>query len=102
MDGHRLLWTEFLAAEAMDAFAIVHHRLFVYHLDGLWRAVAQTGATAVTTVVHDWPGASHLAVKAQQELGDSVGGQPGAGRFEGADPELGQWVADQLDIGQVP
>ena len=76
MDGHRLLRAEFLAAEAADALAIVHHGPFVYHGYGLRRAVAQTGAAAVAIAVHDRPGASHFAVKAEQELGDSVGSQP--------------------------
>jgi len=100
MDGHCLLWAELLAAEAADALAIIHHGPFVYHSYGPWRAVALAGAAAVAIAVHDRSGASHSAVKAQQELGDSVGGQPGAGRFERADPELGQWVADQFDVGQ--
>ena len=90
MDGHCLLWAELLAAEAADALAIIHHGPFVYHSYGLWRAVALAGAAAVAIAVHDRPGASHLAVKAQQELGDSVGGQPGTGRFKGVDSELRQ------------
>ena len=74
MDGHRLLRAEFLAAEAADAFAIVHYGLFVYCSYGLGRAVAQTGAASVAVAVHDRPRASHSAIKAEQELGDSVGG----------------------------
>jgi len=102
MDGHCLLWAELLAAEAADALAIIHYGPFVYHSYGLRRTVALTGAAAVAIAVHDRLGASHFAIKAQQELGDSVGGQPGAGRFERADPELGQWVADQFDVRKLP
>jgi hypothetical protein len=90
MDGHCLLGAQFLAAEAADALAIVYYGPFVRHSYGLRRAVALTGAAAVAVAVHNRPGASHSAVKAQQELGDSVGDQPGTSWFEGVDSELRQ------------
>jgi hypothetical protein len=89
MNGHCLLRAKFLAAEAADAFAIVHYGPFVYHCYGLWWAVALAGAAAVALAVHDRPRASHSAVKAEQNLGEAVGGQPGAGRFERVDSDLG-------------
>ena len=51
MAGHSLLRTELLVAEAVEAFAIVYYGPPVHHDDGLQRAVAQTGAAAVESLL---------------------------------------------------
>jgi len=51
MDGHSLLRTELLIAEAVEAFAIVHYGPPVHHDDGLRQAVAQKGAAAVESLL---------------------------------------------------